>query len=81
MRTPVIGPSSTNGSPAKSHWPALTFAIATVWVLSGEVIRTEEYRYGPEGTLLERVVRKAGEPPETTAVDRAESDARSEDAP
>ena len=47
----------------------------------GEAIRTEEYRYGPEGALLERVVRKAGEPPETTAVDRAESNADSEGAP
>ena len=47
----------------------------------GEVIRTDEYRYGPEGALLERVVRKAGEPPETTTVDRAERDAGTEDAP
>ena len=47
----------------------------------GEVIRTEEYRYGPEGALLERVVRKAGEPPESTTVDRAERDAGTEDAP
>jgi hypothetical protein len=46
----------------------------------GEVIRTEEYRYGPEGALLERVVRKAGEPPESTAVDRAERDAGAEDS-
>jgi hypothetical protein len=44
----------------------------------GDVIRTEEYRYGPEGALVERIVRKAGAPPETTAVDRAESDANSE---
>jgi len=47
----------------------------------GEVTRTDEYRYGPEGALLERVVRKAGEPPETTTVDRAERDAGTEDAP
>ena len=46
----------------------------------GDLIRTEEYRYGTEGTLVERVVRKAGEPPETTAVDRAESEANSEGA-
>ena len=47
----------------------------------GEVTRTDEYRYGPEGALLERIVRKAGEPPETTTVDRAERDAGTEDAP
>ncbi len=46
----------------------------------GEVIRTEEYRYGPEGALLERIVRKAGGPPEATAVDRAEREAGSEGA-
>ena len=47
----------------------------------GEVIRTEKYRYGAEGALVERVVRKVGEPPETTAFDRAESEADSEAAP
>jgi hypothetical protein len=47
----------------------------------GEVIRTEEYRYGPDGALAERVVRKAGEPPEITAVDGAESNANSEPPP
>ena len=47
----------------------------------GEVTRTDEYRYGPEGALLERVVRKAGEPPESTTVDRAERDAGTDDAP
>ena len=47
----------------------------------GDLIRTEEYRYGAEGALVERIVRKAGEPPETTAFDRAESEAESEGAP
>ncbi|MHC4103153.1 MAG: hypothetical protein ACYSW1_19980 [Planctomycetota bacterium] len=47
----------------------------------GDVIRTEEYRYGAEGALVERVVRKAGEPPESTAVDRAENNADSEGVP
>jgi hypothetical protein len=40
----------------------------------GEVIRAEEYRYGPDGALLERIVRQPGEPTESTSVDHAERD-------
>lgn len=46
----------------------------------GEAIRTEEYRYGPDGALLERVLRQPGRPAETTAVGSAEGEAGSEAA-
>ena len=34
----------------------------------GERIRSEEYRYGGDGALRERVVRRPGKPTETTTV-------------
>jgi hypothetical protein len=37
----------------------------------GEVVRTEEYRYGDDGNLTFRVIREPGRPPETIAVDAA----------
>jgi hypothetical protein len=32
----------------------------------GDPVRTEEYRYAPDGSLLERAVRRPGEPDEIT---------------
>jgi hypothetical protein len=32
----------------------------------GDPIRTEEYRYAPDGSLRERIVRRPGEPDEVT---------------
>ena len=47
----------------------------------GEAIRTEEYRYGPDGALLERWVRQPGQPVEKTAVGPAQREGGSEAAP
>jgi hypothetical protein len=47
----------------------------------GEEIRAEEYRYGPDGNLLERSVRRLGKPAEITAVDPAGSEAQTQGVP
>ena len=44
----------------------------------GEEVRAEEYRYGPDGKLVERIVRRPGKPPEITAVDSARSEAQTD---
>lgn len=36
----------------------------------GEPVRTEEYRYAPDGTLRERIVKRPGEPDEVTRPQR-----------
>lgn len=55
--------------------------VRFVEYVRGDVVRVERYTYGPDGSLLERVVDRPGQPPEVTIPDRSSTTAPGEPTP